>query len=604
LTGVWATCFASDRFIAIAYHDITPNRIVADDFTPDEFMKQLAFFKANGYHPVSIGDIEEAAAGRKRLPDNALLLTFDDGYASFYRIVYPALKLFNYPAVLSVVTSWADRRESPEAFYGKKDFMTWDQIKEVANSGLVTVAPHSDNLHKLVTSNPPGNVEPAMTTFVYDKGSKSYETEENFRQRIRSDMQKCLAIFGQRLRIKPTVYTWPYSAYNEIAVDEARKLGFRILLTLDEGAADTARLDRVSRYYAQNMLFWIPSFKEELKRGLVDTSPIRGVQIDLDRMVDPSSYERSDENLGKCLDRLTSLGVNTVFVQAFRRNKDTGRVEALYYQNDALPVAMDFLSHAVNRMKGRGMQTFVWMPPFGFEMPDRKKSGTPPVSGSKHVKGLEKPAAASSLFDAESLSLSHRVFRDMAAYVDFDGVLIQDETPCTERAYFGASRTTNAYVAELVRTIRTYRPTAKIARNVYGEGLDSAGMTHFQEYLDSALQDSDYVIVSAHPDMESKEGRAKAREWTKEVLDRVKSRQKADRVVFRVQAFDRDKNRWVDERVLSDELSRTIAQGAKHVAYYPDGVVEDRPRRDGIASIISGQEFIRGPKDKNLFVRK
>ena len=42
---------------------------------------------------------------------------------------------------------------------------------------------------------------------------------------------------------------------------------------------------------------------------------------------------------------------------------------------------------------------------------------------------------------------------------------------------------------------------------------------------------------------------------------------------------------------LREEISYLLSIGAKHVAYYPDGVIEDKPRRDDIASIISGQEF-------------
>lgn len=171
-------CAASDRFVAVVYHDITPKPAVPDDFTLDEFTKQLAFFRSSGFHPVSVADIVAAAAGKKALPDKALLLTFDDGYLSFYKIVFPILKQFRYPAVLSVVTSWADGRDNPGAYSKEKGFMNWTQIKEVADSGLVTVASHSDGLHTFVHSNPQGNIDPASSTFIYDKGGRFYESED------------------------------------------------------------------------------------------------------------------------------------------------------------------------------------------------------------------------------------------------------------------------------------------------------------------------------------------------------------------------------------------------------------------------------------------
>ena len=78
--------------------------------------------------------------------------------------------------------------------------------------------------------------------------------------------------------------------------------------------------------------------------------------MDLDKIVDPGSYEESNQNLGKCLDRLMSLGVNTVFLQGYCDIEGTGTVKSFYFANSVLPVKMDFLSHAVNRIRSRGMQ--------------------------------------------------------------------------------------------------------------------------------------------------------------------------------------------------------------------------------------------------------
>ena len=57
-----------------------------DDVTVDDFIKQLDFFKAGGYQAVSIKDLQEAARGKKTLPEKAILLTFDDAYVSFYEV--------------------------------------------------------------------------------------------------------------------------------------------------------------------------------------------------------------------------------------------------------------------------------------------------------------------------------------------------------------------------------------------------------------------------------------------------------------------------------------------------------------------------------------
>jgi biofilm PGA synthesis lipoprotein PgaB len=78
-----------------------------------------------------------------------------------------------------------------------------------------------------------------------------------------------------------------------------------------------------------------------------------------------------------------------------------------------------------------------------------------------------------------------------------------------------------------------------------------------------------------------------------ELMERVNRFNGKDKVILKVQAFDWARNRWVDGDTLRKELSYLLSIGAKHVAYYPDGVIEDQPKRDDISSIISGQAFSR-----------
>lgn len=54
------------------------------------FKRQLDFFKKN-FSVVRMEDVIEAANGEKVLPENALLLTFDDGYIDNFTVAFPLL---------------------------------------------------------------------------------------------------------------------------------------------------------------------------------------------------------------------------------------------------------------------------------------------------------------------------------------------------------------------------------------------------------------------------------------------------------------------------------------------------------------------------------
>lgn len=59
------------------------------------FRQQLEFFKEN-FHVVRMEQVIEAIKGGDTLPENALLLTFDDGYADNYTFAFPLLEEFGF----------------------------------------------------------------------------------------------------------------------------------------------------------------------------------------------------------------------------------------------------------------------------------------------------------------------------------------------------------------------------------------------------------------------------------------------------------------------------------------------------------------------------
>jgi biofilm PGA synthesis lipoprotein PgaB len=54
----------------------------------------------------------------KTLPPKAVLLSFDDGYSSFYTRVWPLLQAWNVPALWAPVGSWVDTPENQKVNFG------------------------------------------------------------------------------------------------------------------------------------------------------------------------------------------------------------------------------------------------------------------------------------------------------------------------------------------------------------------------------------------------------------------------------------------------------------------------------------------------------
>ena len=270
----------------LSYHDVKD--YVAGDYDPDQYavstgnlIAQFTFLRDNGFHPVSIDDVIAAYDGRRPLPANAVLLTFDDGMESFYTRVYPLLKLFKYPAVISVVTSWIESDVVLE-YAGKTrvsaDFLTWDQLREMQASGLVEVASHSHDLHKGILGNPQQNLQPAGTTRLFD--GEKYETEAAYLARIERDLEQSVNSLQHELGRAPRVMTWPFGALNDDSTAVARKLGMHINLTL---APDTT-VRNGSLRMGRKMLVANPTL-DYLSAELLQKQPqriFRVAQVDLD----------------------------------------------------------------------------------------------------------------------------------------------------------------------------------------------------------------------------------------------------------------------------------------------------------------------------------
>jgi len=96
------------------------------DATPEVFAEHLRFFRRY-FVPVTLDMLREARAGGEPLPQNPLLVTFDDGYLDNYTRATPLLQRFGIRAVFFVATD----------YLGSKRLFWWDRIALVIRRATV-----------------------------------------------------------------------------------------------------------------------------------------------------------------------------------------------------------------------------------------------------------------------------------------------------------------------------------------------------------------------------------------------------------------------------------------------------------------------------------
>lgn len=157
--------------------------------TTPELDSQFNYLLKNGYHVISLKELYGALTAGTKLPDNPVVLTFDDGYRSFYENAFPLLKKYHLKATEFVITRGV----------GALAYLTWDQIVEMDRSGLVEIGAHTEHHPSLTGISAASAIEEI-------KGSKL-------------DLES-------RLGKKIEFFAYPYGDFNDSVVADVRNAGY------------------------------------------------------------------------------------------------------------------------------------------------------------------------------------------------------------------------------------------------------------------------------------------------------------------------------------------------------------------------------------------
>lgn len=163
--------------------------------TEKTFEEQIRGLENLGYHFISYQDLIDYNNGQKKLYKKSCVLTFDDGCKDIYTNAYPILQKYNIPFTMFVVTNAV----------GADGCASWEELKEMQDSGLALIASHSTNhteFNKLSVEETLENVD------------SSYKAlEENL---------------GEQ---KTKIFTYPYGLYSQEQLEPLKEEGYVINLT-------------------------------------------------------------------------------------------------------------------------------------------------------------------------------------------------------------------------------------------------------------------------------------------------------------------------------------------------------------------------------------
>jgi peptidoglycan/xylan/chitin deacetylase (PgdA/CDA1 family) len=120
------------------------------------FVSYLRYLEESHWQVIDVATFLRGLASPERLPEPAVLLTFDDGYRSLRDVALPVLRRFGYPAVLFVPTAFIGGRNSFDAETEPDEAICdWDALRALERGG-VSIQSHG------VTHRPFSRLEPGQ----------------------------------------------------------------------------------------------------------------------------------------------------------------------------------------------------------------------------------------------------------------------------------------------------------------------------------------------------------------------------------------------------------------------------------------------------------
>jgi len=121
--------------ISLMYHRVGEGKYPSTNVSTEMFKEHLQIIKSNGLKFIEPEQFKNQILEGKPFSERYILLTVDDAFKSFYQNAWPVLKEKKIPFILFVNTR--------EITSNHSNYMSWDQIRELRDSGLVTIGGHS-----------------------------------------------------------------------------------------------------------------------------------------------------------------------------------------------------------------------------------------------------------------------------------------------------------------------------------------------------------------------------------------------------------------------------------------------------------------------------
>ena len=206
------------KVLVLNYHKVD-NMNISLSVLPEDFDRQMRYLSDHGYHTITPDDLYDSLEGQKELPENPVLITFDDGYRDTYDNAYPILRKYGFKATIFVITSFLGTQPN---------YITWDQAREMDANGI------------------------SIQSHTVDHKSMTDLTDDQLRYELVESKKKAEQELGHPVEFM----AYPTGTYNLHIAQMVKEAGYKAAFTIKYGNVDKASniyaLERVPVFHTED----------------------------------------------------------------------------------------------------------------------------------------------------------------------------------------------------------------------------------------------------------------------------------------------------------------------------------------------------------------
>lgn len=208
----------------IMYHAFLKDTEAHGEFviSPEQFENDIKYILEKGYTPISLKDLSQYLEGKGNLPEKPIMITIDDGYYNNYLYAFPVAKQYGVKMIIAPIMKFSElysQHEENNAYYSH---ITWEQGKEMVESGLVEFQNHTYDLH--YNNNTRKGIR-----------KNNNETNEQYEKMLYTDLYQAHHLITEKFGFTPISIAYPFGYYSKDADNVIKQFGYKISFSSESG---------------------------------------------------------------------------------------------------------------------------------------------------------------------------------------------------------------------------------------------------------------------------------------------------------------------------------------------------------------------------------